>query len=159
MSLSYFPGPDELGRGLVVRLGQELEGLWQHTLRVRITAATLENPDAVVRRLHRAWLERERVVVELDVSADVLREPQSTSIPAYMLEPDFEFLRERLHFLVWANNYDGTRGEPVWWHGRLAQRLGASPHSEGDIELDGPMWVDGGPRQDVPFAVIHRESV
>lgn len=159
MNASNFPGPDDLGRGLVIRQGQALEGAWQHTLRVRIGAATLEKPEAVVQRLHRAWLERERVVVELDVSADALREPQFSSTPVYELDPEFEFPRERLHFLVWANNYDGTRGDPVWWHGRLAQRLGAPEHPEADIDIDGPTWVDGGPRQHVPFPVVHRESV
>src|SRR5690606_20453088 len=72
-----------------------------------------------------------------------------------------------LHFLVWANSYDATRGgELIWWWARKAARLGASEAGPADIVLaDGsPAWVDGGPRAPlaVPLdgaAVIHRETV
>ena len=30
---------------------------------------------------------------------------------------------DRLHFLVWANNYDARTGEPVWWWSTKAARL------------------------------------
>ena len=39
---------------------------------------------------------------------------------------------DRLHHLVWANNYDARPGEPVWWWGEKAARLGAV--------VGGPRW-------------------
>ncbi|MFN8610437.1 MAG: ATP-dependent helicase [Vulcanimicrobiota bacterium] len=94
------------------------------------------------------WLERRPLVLELHLSVDELRQPEVCLQAPYELRPDFEFRRERLHFLVWANNYDATRGEPIWWHDRLARRLG---HSH--------LPVDGGPRANLPCAAVHRESV
>ena len=76
---------------------------------------------------------------------------------------------ERLHFLVWANNYDARGGEPVWWHGRKAARrfagLGVTEGGEADLaRSDGtPLFVDGGPPDPPTVAsgvgVVHRWSV
>lgn len=91
-----------------------------------------------------------------------------TSVAApWQLNPAFEFARERLQYLVWSNNYDCRGDEPIWWHGRRAERLGATAVSggPGDVLLgDGtPAWCDGGPRQPltVPgdLAVVHRETI
>ncbi|MGA6973493.1 MAG: hypothetical protein WBY93_17840, partial [Candidatus Binatus sp.] len=84
----------------------------------------------------------------------------------HSLSPRFEFTRERLHFLVWTNNYDARTGDPLWWHGRKAARrfkhLGVSEAGPADITLsDGTaLYVDGGPFEPPPLAdgtgVVHR---
>jgi DNA helicase-2/ATP-dependent DNA helicase PcrA len=135
---------------------------------VRVGPDDLAEPGAVVDRLHRAWLERQPMVVELAADPDALRAPQSHHGLVHDLTPGFEFARERLHFLVWANNYDTRGGEPIWWHGRKAVRSsGAGGVTEGgpaDIVLtDGtPLYVDGGPPDPPAIAsgagVVHRWS-
>jgi DNA helicase-2/ATP-dependent DNA helicase PcrA len=128
----------------------------------------LDRPGAVVDQLHRAWLERRPVVIELGVEPEELREPECHQGPVHALAPGFTFWRERLHFLVWANAYDAREGRPVWWHGRkLARRLadgGVTESGPADVaRADGaPLWVDGGP-PDPPatgdgIGVVHRWS-
>ena len=110
--------------------------------------------------LHRAWVARERVVVELGVAQEDLRQPDVEESPAWRLGPDFTFLRERLHFLVWANNWDLRSGRPIWWWARKAVGLGARLDNRADIAFEGvPTWVDGGPRGPLDLPVIHAESV
>jgi len=119
--------------------------------------------------LHRAWAGRERVVVELVLDAAELKEPQVERRPPYLLGPGFQLARERLHFLVWANTYDGRHPgrEPVWWHGVRAARLDGAEQAgtgvPGDVVLAGgrPAWCDGGPRAPlaVDGAVVHRDSI
>ncbi|MBS2037425.1 ATP-dependent helicase [bacterium] len=136
---------NELGRGVVVLPGQAAPEGWNDAPRVLVGEASPE----LLARLTEHWLERRPLVVELAVPIAELRQPETCQTAAYQLRPDFEFARERLHFLVWANNYDATKGgEPVWWHGRLAQRLGSTQ-----------LPVDGGPRANLPCTVVHRESV
>jgi DNA helicase-2/ATP-dependent DNA helicase PcrA len=130
--------------------------------------AQLADPAAVVAELHAAWLERRPVVVELGVDPDSLRAPQQHTGPVHRLTPAFEFAVERLHFLVWANNYDARRGETIWWHGRkaarLAERSGVTSGGPADIvRSDGtPLYVDGGPPDPPALAcgtgVVHRWS-
>lgn len=101
-----------------------------------------------VEELDAAWRARRPVVVELAMEPDELKERETWVGDVYELTPEFEFRRERLHFLTWANNYDGTRGgEPIWWHGRLAARLGYTG------------LTDGGPRGGLDVPVLHRESI
>lgn len=130
-----------------------------------VGAAELDRPREVIDRLHRAWASREPLVVELAVDAAELRRPLSSAQPPYRLDPTFEFPLERLHFLVWANNYDARGGEPVWWHGRKAARLAGPAVTEGgpaDLVLgDGTAaWIDGGPAHPPATgdgaAVVHR---
>jgi DNA helicase-2/ATP-dependent DNA helicase PcrA len=126
----------------------------------------LSEPGPVVAELHRYWIDRQPVVVELGADPALLRAPECWDGPVYDLAPDFEFTRERLQFLVWANNYDARSGEPIWWHGRkAARRFGGDGVHEGgaaDITLsDGtPRFVDGGPPHPPPLAsgigVVHR---
>jgi DNA helicase-2/ATP-dependent DNA helicase PcrA len=103
---------------------------------------------AVADELHDHWLHRRPVVVELAMDAAELRTPEVEDREPWALDPTFEFTRERLQFLVWANNYDGrAEGEPIWWWDRKAARIGTTD-----------LPVDGGPHQ--PLAgVVHRESV
>lgn len=129
-----FPGPAFLGRGVVVRAG---------------APAPLDAPRVRhLEELDAAWRARRPVVVELTMEPGELKERETWVGDVYDLTPGFEFQRERLHFLVWANNYDGTRGEePIWWHGRLASRLGFTG------------LTDGGPRGGLDVPVLHRESI
>ena len=189
-----FPGPEELGRGLVVLPGSPLPptpagAAFADAVRVTVDEAVLTSPAALAAMtavLHQAWDERRRVVVELAVPPEVLRNPEFEPRPPYELDPDFTFERERLQFLVWANTYDGRKpGEPIWWHGVRASRLGATLGGAADVVLpDGtPVWCDGGPRRPVrsvggangsdgasltaaadaatapPVAVVHRDSI
>lgn len=127
---------------------------------MRVGRDTLEDPRPTADALHAYWVAREPVVVELEVSPLELKRAETHEGEPYALDPSFELSRERLHFLVWANNYDATRGEPIWWHARLAMsRLGLPSHAQAEVDLDGARWCDGGPRGSVPFPVLHRESI
>ena len=130
---------------------------------VLVDAAAVEDPDATVDRLHRAWVSRNPIVIELAVDPAVLRSPESEARPPFELGPTFTFPFERLHFLVWANTYDARAGEPRWWWGAKAAALGATEGGPADVFLpDGTAaWIDGGPRGpvDVHEAVVPAESV
>jgi len=146
-----------LGRGLVIAPGAEAPPGWDGVPRVRVDDETASGT------LHEAWSRRRPVVVELGIEAGELKVPEREVRAPYEVGAGFEFGRERLHFLVWANTYDGRSGEPVWWHGVRAGRLGARVGGPADIVLpDGtPAWCDGGPR--IPLGltegVVHRDSI
>ncbi len=152
-------GPSALGRGIVIAPGAEAPSGWAGTERLRVDDVRAASA------LHDAWSGRRSVVVELGIDAGELKAPETDARAPYQLGPGFEFARERLHFLVWANTYDGRgAGEPVWWHGVRAGRLGATVGGPADVVLaDGtPVWCDGGPRQSlagVDHALVHRDSI
>jgi DNA helicase-2/ATP-dependent DNA helicase PcrA len=164
--------PPELGRGVVVLPGAEPPEHWASSPRVIVDDASLLDPGPVVEELAGSWSTRRPVVIELHADPAALRQPERTDRPVYELRPDFEFSRQRLQFLVWANTYDARGlehgGQPIWWHGRKAARRFADEGvSEGgtplgDITLhDGtPLYVDGGPPQPPALAsgvgVVHR---
>ena len=160
------PAPAELGRGVVVVPGAAPPEPWRSCPRVYLGDAELARPGPVLGVLHRAWLERTPVVVELAVRPDRLRASPRFDGAVYDLTPAFEFEVERLQFLVWANNYDARGGDPVWWHGRKAARAGAARGvaEEGPADItvaDGtPLFVDGGPPDPPALAsgvgVVHR---
>ena len=145
------PGPPELGRGVVVLPDEAPPEHWRACTRIVVAPETLTDPAGTLEALHQAWFERRPVVVELAVEPQSLRAPEECHEAVYDLSPRFEFSRERLQFLVWANNYDARGGEPVWWHGRKAARRfadrGVTEGGPADIVLgDGtPRYVDGGP--------------
>ncbi|HEV8627539.1 MAG TPA: UvrD-helicase domain-containing protein, partial [Acidimicrobiia bacterium] len=164
-----FPGPEELGRGLVVLPGAAVPAPFGEAPRLTIDEAVLASPqvmEAMAAVLHEAWAERRRVVVELAVPVEALRAPEVEGRPPYELDPGFTFERERLQFLVWANNYDARKpGEPIWWHGVRASRISATLGGPADVLLPDstPAWCDGGPRRPVrtgsDSAVVHRDSI
>ena len=163
-----YPGPPELGRGVVVLPDGPVPEPWADCRRVRVGDAEVADPRVVTDLLHAAWLDRRPVVVELATDQDALRAPQRHDGPVHDLSPTFEFTVERLHFLVWANTYDARAGEPVWWHGRKAARrfaaAGVTEGGEADLtRADGtPLFVDGGPPDPPETAsgpgVVHRWS-
>jgi len=118
----------------------------------------LDDPDPLVKVLHHHWVGRRPVVVELAVDPRSLRKPERCDRPVYELSPVFEFAREQLQFLVWANNYDARTGVPIWWHGRRAARharaSGAVEGGPADIVLaDGTaLFIDGGPPHPPPLS-------
>ncbi len=78
-----FPGPDALGRGLVVGPGADVPPGWEGVDRVVVDEATTGEPETAMRALHRAWSERRRVVVELGIESDLLRQPETERRPPY----------------------------------------------------------------------------
>jgi DNA helicase II / ATP-dependent DNA helicase PcrA len=160
------PGPVELGRGVVVMGGTAPPSPWAGRPKVVIDQQVLREPSAALATLQESWLARESLVIELAVGSKSLQERETYSLPVHTLNPHFEFARERLHFLVWANNYDARSGQPIWWHGRKAARIfaaqGVTESEHADIELaDGTtLFVDGGPfaptRDANGIPVVHR---
>lgn len=164
--MPVFPGPAVLGRGVTVPGGRDVPAACRGWPRVVIDDDALQDPLRVAGILHQHWLRRRPCVVVLTAEAELLRAPERCDAQVWELDESFEFSRERLQYLAWSNNYDLRGAEPIWWHGRRAERLGAtrsrSPH--GDAVLpDGRMaWCDGGPREplDIPGAVVvHRETL
>lgn len=155
-----------LGRGAVVAHGGEPPAGWEGAERVRVGADELANPAPAAAHLHAAWLARRPVVVELSCDPAALREPEHFDGPPYSLGAGFEFARERLQFLVWANTYDVRDGNAVWWHARKAARRIAGASEDGPADLVGPdgraYFVDGGPPDppELPTRtpVVHRFS-
>lgn len=140
--------------------------------RVRVDASTLRANHSALTILHEAWASRTPVVVELGLDPAELLEEEATDEPPWELGLHFLFPRERLRFLVWANNADyrfmaTDYPEGRWWHAVKAQRIPgitlAGQDEPGDIRLpDGRLaWLDGGPRDGslVNGLVVHREDL
>jgi len=172
---AVLPGPEALGRGAVIdasRPPPPLPAALAAAPRVLVDADVLAAPAETVALLHRHWLARERVVIELAVDPAALRAPESTDLAPHEVGAGHEFARERLAHLVWANSYDLRGAHPIWWHGEIACRSAGARATEdgvGDVRLpDGrAAWVDGGPRGPLAVALagadgltlVHRESV
>jgi len=151
--VTHFPqAPASLGRGVIVAPGNAPPDRWAGVERVVVGEAELAAPEAVVARLHARWAAREPVVVELGVDPARFRGPQSILAAPYELPPGLDLPLDRLHHLVWANNYDARGTAPVWWWGEKAARLGAVVGGFADVALhDGrDAWIDGGPRWSAP---------
>ena len=155
--------PAAFGRSVVVEPSAPAPAAWRGSSVVLLDEATLQDPEATINRLHRAWIAREPLIIELGVDPAALRIPEIESRAPFEIGPTFTFPLERLHFLVWANSYDARTGDPKWWWGVKAATLGATEGGPADVFLpDGtPAWIDGGPRGPVETreAVVHAESV
>ncbi|MGH9234615.1 MAG: ATP-dependent helicase, partial [Acidimicrobiales bacterium] len=171
-------GPPALGRGVIVNVGDPVPAPWADapvvTIDPDVLAVRHDAPSPAVAELHRAWADRRPVVVALAVDPAEFRAPRSYGADEvgepWLLDPGFELWHDRLHFLVWANTYDARGGiDPVWWWGRKAVKLGASPveaagdggAGEGDVVLPGGAraWVDGGPRGGVVAADVGGQAL
>lgn len=161
------PAPAALGRSVVIGPATEPPEPWSGSPKVVVDQALLDDAAkmaAVVDRLHRAWVGRQPMVIQMEVDPAELRQAEVSTLDPWRLRRGFLFNRERLHHLVWANSYDLRNGELIWWWGRKAMALGASPDETADVQLlDGtPAWVDGGPRGPVLHdddVVVHAESI
>lgn len=167
--IPFGPGPDALGRNLIVRTidgtTPDIPEQWADSWMYTIDAEVLAGPDNVVAELLPLWNSRERYVIELvgDLSFD---RAEATSVPSWDLGPSFSFEVERLHHLVWSNSVELRDGA---LHSRLAARaveLGAEALADselGELKLpDGTIAVlDGGPLSptvyDIP--VVHAVSL
>ena len=121
------PGPAALGRGVIVADGSPAPVAWGDAVRVVVDDDVLRAPAAAVAQLHGLWAARTAVVVDLRVPVEMLRASETDERAPHALTPAFEFARERLYFLVRANNYDARDGTPRWWPAMEAERLGAQP--------------------------------
>lgn len=158
-----FPGPAELGRGLVVS-SDEIPAPFSNAPITQVDDALVGDERKLaetVDRLHRLWEARTPHVVVLAADNSALRQSESVSRPPWELGAGFTFLLERLHFLVWANTWDGRSGEPIWWWAKKAERLGAKPSAIADIRTpDGQdLWIDAGPRGPLDVPHLHCETV
>jgi DNA helicase-2/ATP-dependent DNA helicase PcrA len=151
---------------VVVPTGCPPPSPWAAAPVVTIDEDTLRDPGPAVRALHQHWARRSPVVVTLAIDPARFRNPDSFAVEPWTLDASFEPWLDRLHFLLWANNYDARDGEPIWWWARKAERLGASATPAGPADVRLPTgedaWIDGGPRGplDMPGSVVvHRESV
>ena len=155
--------PDALGRSVVIAPDAPVPEPWSGAPVVLLDEAALVDPEAVVDRLHRAWVNRDPVIVELGVDPAALRAPEVEGRAPFEIGSTFTFPLERLHFLVWANSYDARTGDLKWWWGVKAAAVGATEGGPADVVLaDGvPAWIDGGPRGPiaVDHAVVSAESV
>lgn len=158
--------PSVFGRGIVLDPGSATPDGWAGSPEFTVSDALLSDAEQakdVADSMHRLWSAREPYVVRLAVDQGALKAAESTSEEPWCLGAAFEFVKERIAFLVWANNYDGRGGELTWWWGvKAARAFGGSVGGPCDIVVDGvPAWVDGGPRQplDTPHVTYHRESV
>ena len=166
LTISPFPGPAALGRGIVVLPGQHLPAGWDDKPRLRLDDDALRNPDETLQQLRRWWTERVPTVVELAIDHGELKKPETDPRTPRELGVSFNFPREQLRLLVWSNRYDLRDGQPRWWHNHRARKLGAEPCGVADVTVRGHhSWIDGGPR--APFApadlekhqLIHAESL
>ena len=121
------PGPPALGRGVVLQQGDGVPAAWAGAEVVRVTESALAEPGPIVTALHHAWVARRPVIVVLEADPARFREPMSVVREPWRLDARFEVWWDRLHFLVWANNYDARGGRPPkWWWSYKAERIGAS---------------------------------
>lgn len=136
---------------------------WSGASVVLVDNAVVALPAVTIDRLHRAWVAREAVVIELAVDPGILRVSETEHRPPFEIGPTFTFPLERLHFLVWANSYDARNGDPKWWWSVKSSGMGATEGGPADVILpDGTQaWIDGGPRGpvDVADAVVHAETI
>ena len=154
------PGPPEFGRGVIINHDDPTPAAWKDA-----EVIPVEGPKAID-ALHRAWSSRCPVVIRLLTDPSRWRTPETVPREPWQVAPDLDLASDRLHHLLWANNYDARGGvTPQWWWSRKASRLGAIETPEGptDIRLTNgqEVWIDGGPRGPLPggLAYVHAESV
>ena len=113
------------GRGVIVTDGRPVPEPWtDRRIRDRSMRRRSHRRSPSVERLHDCWSARRPVVVRLAVDPGSFRAPQSITGEPWTHSPHTEPWFDRLHFLVWANNYDcrgdaapgvvvGAQGQPA----------------------------------------------
>ncbi|MEM9513649.1 MAG: ATP-dependent DNA helicase UvrD2 [Actinomycetota bacterium] len=158
------PGPDALGRSVVVVARGAAPAAWNKAPTITVGDAELADPGKVLVALRAARRERRRVVVELTGTAvDALdpenRPAEAEAEPARVVGAQFAFHRDELWHLVWSHSVDG-RDRPDTDEPSADSSLPAP--SPGDAQLaDGThVWIDGGPLRYLPpidgVPVVHR---
>jgi DNA helicase-2/ATP-dependent DNA helicase PcrA len=147
-------GPRALGRGVIVSPGQATPEPFAECERVVVSQETLKSPQATADHLHALWVNRQPVVVELEIDPAALKHTlqETDDREPWLVGDTFVFHGQRLHFLVWNNNWDLRTGTPVWWWSKKAAALGAQPSDLADIVLPagGHAYCDGGPVSPIP---------
>jgi DNA helicase-2/ATP-dependent DNA helicase PcrA len=163
-----WPGPDALGRHIVIRPGGTVVDPWTSADRIKVGSDSLADPEEVLARLRIAHHAGERLVIELSIDFD--RQPMlMTDAAPYELGATFAFELEELHHLVWTNSIDGRDPDRLTWIALdMAVALGATAvdhDTDGDVVLpDGQVvWLDAGPIRHVPpidtVAVLHLVAI
>lgn len=142
-------GPRVLGRGIIVSPGQPAPEQFAECERITVSAETLKNPQISADQLHVHWVKRQPVVIELEIEPAVLKQTlqEVDDREPWAVGETFVFHAQRLHFLVWNNNWDLRSGVPIWWWAKKAAPLGAQPSDLADIVLPSGThaYCDGGP--------------
>ncbi|MEO1057762.1 MAG: hypothetical protein AAFY28_12675 [Actinomycetota bacterium] len=110
------PGPDALGRSLVVVDRRPVHAPWNDAQTIAIGDAELADAGEVLVALRAARQDRRRVVVELTGAAvdalDPRRRPvEATTEPPRVAGARYAFDRDELWHLVWSNSVDGRHDE------------------------------------------------
>lgn len=144
-------GPAELGRNIMIRLGDPVPEAWSNAPRLR-----LDFSDQTLKDLRSARLAAKSMILELpdglsDYSAETdLRSP-------YQVGVDHRFLHDEIWQLAALNTIDLREpSNPRWVLAEMVLELGAraSDNNRADVVLpDGtPAWIDGG-------LLVHREPI
>ncbi len=154
LSAERLAGPATLGRSLLTGQDGPIPDPWRAA---PVIAADAASGPEVVERLHRAWRDRERVVIRW---TGPLPDPEpALSEPFHRLTVDQELPGERLAFAITANAVDVRDSAPSFPPLQAAIALGARPGAtdRADAETGSPVrpevvlpdgteaFVDGGP--------------
>lgn len=162
------PGPDSLGRTLVIPPGTKIPEAWKKCDIFEVDAEILQDPELTADELSELWFRRERYIVELSIE---LPSGETDESPVWELEPGFTFHKDRLLHFVFSNAVRLVRSgdkdsEEVELASALADRaaaLGAKIGGSADVVLpDGTeAWLDGGPMDPLvtPEPVVHAVSL
>ncbi|MCP5034755.1 MAG: ATP-dependent DNA helicase UvrD2 [Actinomycetia bacterium] len=162
-------GPDPLGRSLLVRPNQPIPDQWE--VAPVVDASAEADPD-LIERLHRAWRQRERLVIVW--SGPLPETAPRLDVAFHTLSPTTELEGERLRFAVTANAVDLLEPSPSFAPLQRALALGAELAPTGGesggivadtaqaevILVDGTSaWVDGGPLDHLPTDALSGHPV
>jgi len=134
-SADALAGPPELGRSVLVRPGDPVPSVWAGCERLQVSADGFSAE--VGRRLRDAWLQRTRLVIELD--GDLPDPSPVWHAPWWELKPGSTLRSEVLTHLLTANAVDArdpgrARFAPAsarsrWAEARTAGAGGRRPHA------------------------------
>jgi DNA helicase-2/ATP-dependent DNA helicase PcrA len=163
LGASLGPGPDALGRTLVIPAGARVPEAWRKCDIFEVDADIVSDPELTADELSELWFKRERYVIELSVDLPV---GESDDSPVWQLEPGFRFQQDRLHHLVFSNAVRLIAADDAQLASELADRaagLGATIGGSADVILpDGThAWLDGGPLDPLvtPEPIVHSVSL